>query len=275
MGFKVPAFLKWAGGKRNILTELDSVFPKKFNNYFEPFIGGGAVFFYVKQKYNPKQCTISDINRDLIYTYLAVRDRPRILIKHLRYYKSKNSKELFYKIRADFNKNRVRGLNRCAAFIYLNKTCFNGLYRVNSQNEFNVPYANYKSPEIFDEETILLASQLLDGVNIVLQDYREILKNVNTGDFVYLDPCYDPIKKTSFDKYTPKKFSEEDRVELAKFIYRLRIRGCFVVLSNNDIPAIHSMYEDFNIKKIWCYRFINSKGDGRGKIPELIISNFK
>jgi len=136
---KLPTFLKWAGGKRRLIEQIDPYIPRNIRGYFEPFLGGGSMFFYIKQKYNPEFCMLSDINKDLIKTFRAVRDNPKELIKFLRYYKRKNSKKFYYKVRERFNKDRIKGLNRCAAFIYLNKTCFNGLYRVNSKNEFNVP----------------------------------------------------------------------------------------------------------------------------------------
>jgi DNA adenine methylase len=269
---KIPTFLKWAGGKRSIICDLNKYVPKKFNNYFEPFLGGGSVFFFIKQKYAPKRCMISDINKDLINTYVVVRDKPYLLIKHLNWFKKNNSKEFYYWVRTNFNNKGFRKIQRSAAFIYLNKTCFNGLYRVNKKNQFNVPYANYKNPGIFDIDTIYSASKLLQDVQIIHQDYRKILKFVSENDFVYLDPCYDPIKRTSFDKYTPKRFSPKERIELAKFVYQLRKNGSFVLLSNNDIPEIRKLYGKFEINEIAAHRFINSKGNGRGKVIELAIS---
>lgn len=271
---KIPTFLKWAGGKRRILNELEGLFPKKIDRYFEPFLGAGAVFFFMKQKYNPKFCMISDINKDLIDTFIAVRDNPTKLISHLKYFKKKHSEKFYYKIREKSNKYKLDDLKRIAAFIYLNKTCFNGLYRVNSKNEFNVPYGKYKNPEIFNEENINFASRLLQGVKIKKQDYRKIKELVKVGDFVYLDPCYDPIKKTSFANYTPKRFCKADRIELARFIKVLRKKRVNIILSNNNLPEIRKIYSDFKIKKILAPRSINADPVGRKKVIELAISNF-
>jgi DNA adenine methylase len=221
MDYKIPTFLKWAGGKRRILKDLTPLLPSKVESYFEPFLGGGAFFFFIKQKYNPKFSVISDINEDLILTYQAIRDYPEKVISFLKYFKKNNSAEFYYKIRVHLNIGQLKGIKRCAAFIYLNKTCYNGLFRVNSRNKFNVPYGQYENPEIFNQEDILFASRLLQNVQIKNQDYREIIKNVGRGSLVYLDPCYDPIKRTSFVHYTPKSFSENDRIQLRQFIRAL------------------------------------------------------
>lgn len=273
----LPTFLKWAGGKRRLISQIDPYLPKTVDRYIEPFLGGGAMFFYIKQKYSPKFCLISDINKDLIDTYIVVRDNPDQLIKYLRYFKKNNSKDFYYKIRKDFNLNKILGAKRCAAFIYLNKTCFNGLYRVNSKNEFNVPYGKYKNPEIFNEKTIKHASDLLKGTLILYQDY-ELTKNIiQKGDFVYLDPCYDPINKTSFAQYTPKRFNDEDNEKLANYMAYLRERGAKTMLSNNITQNVKRLYpqeKGFDWIKVSCPRSINSIGMGRGNISELLIVNF-
>lgn len=269
----VPTFLKWAGGKRRILPLIEESFPKVIDRYFEPFLGGGSVFFYIKQKYNPSFCLISDTNQDLVDTYLAVRDKPKLLIKHLNAFKKEDSKENYYVTRDLFNKKKFLGVKRAAAFIYLNKTCFNGLYRVNKKNEFNVPYGQFKNPGIFDEETIFFASTLLnDRVEIRRQDYRDVVKDTKEGDFVYLDPCYDPLKKTSFANYTPDRFSETDRYNLFAFIERLRKREVKVVLSNNDLPEIRRLYStDYAIDEISAPRLVGSKSSYRSNVVELVI----
>lgn len=271
----VKPFLKWAGGKRKILPLIDKYFPKKFDRYIEPFLGGGSVFFYVKQKYNPDFCLISDTNEDLINTYIAVRDNPKKLIKYLKEFKLKNSKEFYYSVRADFNSKKIKGLKRSAAFIYLNKTCFNGLYRVNKKNEFNVPYGKFKNPGIFEEQTILKASALLgDRVEIKRQDYQEVVAQSQKGDFVYLDPCYDPLKKTSFANYTPDRFSDSDRLLLHSFIENLRTKGVRVVLSNNDMPDVRKLYPNtsYITHVVEAPRFIGSKVSYRQGVAELVIS---
>ncbi len=270
---KIPTFLKWAGGKRRIINELKPLFPKKIERYFEPFLGGGSVFFFIKQNYNPKYCMISDINKDLIETFKAVRDAPYELINILNYFKRNNSETFYYNVREHFNMYRFTGLKRCAAFIYLNKTCYNGLFRVNSKGGFNVPFGKYDNPEIYNESIILYASQLLKGALIKHQHYKEVIKFVRRNDFIYLDPCYDPLKRTSFANYTPKRFCEEDRNELSEFINALTIKGLNIVMSNNDLPEIREIYSDFNIKEILSSRPINSNSNDRGKILELAISN--
>lgn len=271
--FAIPTFLKWAGGKRRILPLIEEFFPQKIERYFEPFLGGGSVFFYIKQKYNPSYCIISDSNEDLINTYLHVRDEPKQLMKYLAKFRTEHSKVSYYHVRDLFNKNKFSSLERSAAFIYLNKTCFNGLYRVNRKNEFNVPFGKFKDPRIFDEKIIHAASEILrDRVEIKQQDYNDILKCVGKNDFAYLDPCYDPLKKTSFANYTPERFSQEDRVKLHTFIEVLRKKGVRVVLSNNDIPEIRKLYSSYNINEILAPRFIGSKSSYRTNVTELVIS---
>lgn len=271
----IPTFLKWAGGKRRVLPLIEKFFPKKIERYFEPFLGGGSVFFYVKQKYNPSYCTISDTNLDLIKTYIHVRDEPKKLIKYLSKFKKHHSKEFYYSVRNKFNNKKIKGVNRSAAFIYLNKTCFNGLYRVNRKNKFNVPFGQLKNPSIFNDELIYAASRILnDRVEIKCQDYQNITKKVKRGDFVYLDPCYDPLNKTSFANYTPERFSVQDRGKLHSFIEDLRKNNIKIVLSNNDIPQVRKLYPTslYQVKEIIAPRFIGSKTNYRGNITELVIS---
>lgn len=266
-------FLKWAGGKRRILPLIEQYFPAKFDRYFEPFLGGGSVFFHVKQKYNPSLCVISDTNEDLINTYIDVRDNPTILIRHLKSFKEKNSSDFYYEVRRAFNNKEYQGIKRSAAFIYLNKTCFNGLYRVNQKNEFNVPYGGLKNPIVFEESVIRHASALLnDKVKIVRRDFLDVQDEIKTDDFVYLDPCYDPIKRTSFAHYTPERFSDIDRYVLHDFIEELRHKKAHVVLSNNDIPEIRKLYSEYNIAEILAPRSIGSKISYRSALTELVIS---
>lgn len=240
-------------------------------------MGAGSMFFYIKQKYNPEFCMISDVNKDLVDTFKAVRDNPKLLIRNLKYFKKKNTDEFYYEVRKKFNEKKYRGIKRCAAFIYLNKTCFNGLYRVNSGGEFNVPRGRYENPEIFNRETILFASELLQGVRIKHQDYEKIKRYVCEGDFVYLDPCYDPLKKTSFANYTPKRFCDADNVRLSIFIAELKRRGAKVMLSNNVTSRIEELYQppEYSLKVVLCSRPINSKPCSRGKIQEYLIMNYQ
>ena len=197
-------------------------------------------------------------------------------MRYLSQFKKKNSKDFFYELRNSFNTKKIRGIKRCAAFIYINKTCFNGIYRVNSKNEFNVPYGKYDNPEIFNKNTILEASKLLQGADIICQDYGRIQSYLKgKGDFVYLDPCYDPIKKTSFTAYTPEKFSESDRYRLKDFINIAKLKGVSIVLSNNKLKEVLELYkvkEGYITYDILVSRPINSNAKGRGKITESVIT---
>jgi DNA adenine methylase len=269
----IPTFLKWVGGKRKILDRIDENLPKGFNNYYEPFLGGASVFFYMKQKYPNKNFMISDINKDLIRAYKDVRDHPRELMTFLKYFKKNNSEKFYYKIRDLFNENKITKIKRSAAFIYLNKTCFNGIWRVNSKNKFNVPYGHYNNPEIFDKKTILFASELLQGVKIICQDYEEIKNYVEKGDFVYLDPCYDPIKKTSFANYTPKKFCDEDNKRMALFVAELNRKKVKFLFSNNVTDNVKRLYP-YNKIPIISFRSVGSRGEYRSFAKEYLIKNY-
>lgn len=273
--YKLPTFIKWAGGKRSLIPQLSGLFPEDMKTYFEPFLGGGAIFFYIKQKFNPDKCIISDINEELINVYIAVRDNPKRLAYYLNQFQNLNTEKDYYQIRKKFNQHQLKQTKRCAAFIYLNKTCFNGLYRVNSKNEFNVPYGRYKNPQLFNKDNLLFASKLLQGTDIKLQDYKQILSSAKRGDFVYLDPCYDPLKKTSFVQYTPKGFCVNDRLELARFTQALNKKNCFFLLSNNELPEIRHIYKQFKITDVFANRFINSNATARGITKELAITNYK
>jgi DNA adenine methylase len=273
----IPTFLKWVGGKRKLLDKIEENLPRKFNNYYEPFLGGGSVFFYMKQKYPNKNFIISDINEDLINTYKNIKDNPEEVIRHLRKLKKLNSKEFYYKVRESFNKKKFFGIKRSAIFIYMNKVCFNGIYRVNSVGEFNVPYGNYKNPEIFNEETIMFASELLKGVKIIFQDYEQLKKQVKKEDFIYLDPCYDPIKKTSFANYTPNRFSDEDNDRMSEFVRYLKEKKVHFLFSNNltnNVKRLYPKREGFIWIKINSFRSVGSKGNYRGFVPELLIKNY-
>lgn len=273
---QIPTFIKWPGGKRHSLVQISSYLPSEVDRYFEPFLGGGAMFFYIKQKYNPKYCMISDINEDLIQAFKAVRDNPKQLIRLLHYFKRKDSKEFYYASRDLFNQGKIQGLKRSAAFIYFTKTCFNGVYRVNKQGKYNVPYGYYVGREIFNKEDILAASELLQGVTIKRQDYTKILPKIKKEDLVYLDPCYDPLKRTSFVHYTPARFSKEQREELYGFITTSNLLGANIVLSNNNVVEVRDLYKDlpFRINYVESARCVNVNPEGRGRISELLITNY-
>ena len=191
----LPLFLKWAGGKLQLIEQFKNLFPHKFHNYYEPFIGSGAVFFYVKSKLKPNKVILSDTNEELINCFLIVRDKPSELVELLLNYRKKHSKEYYYAVRS-IESNRLDSVNRAARLIYLNKTCFNGLYRVNSKGQFNVPFGDYESPSIFDKTTLFQASQLLQGVDLQVMTFEKVLDFAGKDDFVYLDPPYIPLSKT-------------------------------------------------------------------------------
>mgnify|MGYP001619926225 CR=1 FL=1 len=273
--FYNPTFIKWAGGKTQLLSQYAKLYPKEFNRYFEPFLGSGAVFFHIKQKFKPKQCFISDINEDLINTFKAVKEQPEELIKLLKEHKAKdNSKEYFNQQRERFNTIKA-GLEKAALFIYINKTCFNGLYRVNAEGKFNVPFGKYPNPAILQEEKIRQASKLLQDVNISESNFSDIVREVREGDFIYFDPPYFPLSKTSsFTSYQKGIFLEDEQRELARIFGELHKKGCFVMLSNSDTPFIRQLYEGFNIVTVKARRAINCIGTKRGKINEIVVTNY-
>jgi DNA adenine methylase len=271
----IPTFLKWAGGKRRLLDKLEPFLPEKINAYFEPFLGGGAFFFFVMQKLKPRKAFISDLNENLVETFKSVRDNPAKLIKQLEKFKSQHSETFYYGLRKAFNQHEVKGIARSAAFIYLNKACYSGIYRVNSKNEFNVPYGKYKNTSFFTNEALMRASSLLRNVEIYHSDYRSILPQTASGDFVYLDPCYDPINKTSFVQYTPERFKLEDRIALSEFVNKLDERGVSVLLSNNDIAPVRKMYSHLKIEKLSAPRSLSYRwAHSKGVVSEIAIHNY-
>jgi len=276
MSIEMPIFIKWLGGKRRLINQISLYLPDDIDRYFEPFLGSGAMFFYIKQKYDPKYSMLSDINKDLIKTFIFVRDRPKELIKNLEYFDKNNSENFYYNVRTRYNQGIITGIRRAAAFIYLTKTCFNGVYRINKKGEFNVPYGYYKDPEIYNKEEIMFASQLLNGVDIRRQDYTKVLQHVKKDDLIYLDPCYDPLKKTSFVHYTRERFSIQDRTKLYEFIIRATRKGGRIILSNNNIKDIEEMYskKGFNINYVEASRCVSVNPKGRGRIKELLITNY-
>lgn len=269
-----PTFIKWAGGKTQLIDQYKSLFPKSFNNYFEPFVGSGAVFFYIKQKFNPKNITISDINEDLIDTYNAVKEDLGVLNELLKKHKKNHSEEYFYKMREEFNTTKDK-LKKAALFIYLNKTCFNGLYRVNSTGEFNVPFGKYKNPGILQNKKLNEASKTLKEVKINCVSFEKVADFAKEGDFIYFDPPYYPINNTSsFTSYQKSGFLEKEQKKLAEVFKRLDKKGCKVMLSNSDTNFIKGLYKDYDIKTVKARRAINCNGNGRGIINEIVVRNY-
>jgi DNA adenine methylase len=270
-------FLKWAGGKRGLIEQLFSKFPTEFNNYHEPFLGGGAVFFelYSRGMLKGKKAYISDINSELINTYHIVKEKPSKLIANLRVYKENHNKEFYYQTREldrSDNFKTLSKLERATRFIYLNKTCFNGLYRVNSKGYFNTPIGSYKNPNIADKETILNASEALQNTIIRNQAFDKTINNASQGDFIYLDPPYYPLTKTaSFTTYDKNAFLDEKQKQLFDVFKKLHQKKCTVMKSNSDTNFIKDLYQEYIIDLVQANRFINSNGRGRNKINEILI----
>jgi DNA adenine methylase len=260
-------FLKWAGGKRQLLPELRKHMPPRFDRYYEPFVGGGALFFELATNRVPLEAVIGDTNLELIRTYRAVRNDVESVVDCLKLYK--NSESLFYEARAN---PPVDDVEFAAWFIYMNKVCFNGLYRVNKKGEFNVPFGKYANPKICDEETLRACSVALQDVRIVPWQFEQTVEDASKGDFVYFDPPYVPVTVTSnFTSYTKDGFSSADHQRLADCARDLKRRGVFVVLSNSQCSAIHELYAGWEIIEVDARRAINSKGSKRGVVKEVII----
>ncbi len=294
---KVKPFLKWAGGKGQLLSEIEQYYPFKngtITKYAEPFVGGGAVLFDILSKFNLKEIYISDINAELINTYRMIRDDIDNLIDILKKMQAdfvpadtEYRKEYYSKQRDRFNDLKVNGnesvnIEKAALMIFLNKTCFNGLFRVNKKGFFNVPMGSYKNPLICDEENLRATSELLQNVTIVCGDYKKAADFIDENTFVYFDPPYRPLTETaSFTAYTENLFSDNEQIELAKFVDEMHRKGAKVVVSNSD-PKNSNAEDDFfdniysthKIRRVEATRMINCNSESRGKIKELLISNF-
>lgn len=264
--------VKWVGGKRQLMFELIKNMPKSYNRYFEPFIGGGALFFELQ----PEQAYISDMNEELINLYSIVRDNVYELIDDLS--KHEVSKEYFLEIRNIDRTEQYTELSdveRASRFIYLNRTCFNGMYRVNSQGQFNVPFGHYKNPRIIDENNLLNCSELLKKTEIKCADFSEILTKVKKGDWVYFDPPYVPLNETSsFTSYTKDGFDIDMQFKLRDVCDELDTMGVKFMLSNSDTKLVNELYANYEIKKVFASRQINANADGRGKITEVLVRNY-
>jgi len=297
-------FLKWAGGKTQLLGEFNKRLPKELKTgeitkYAEPFIGGGAVFFSLNQKFSFEQCTICDANEELILAYRVIKKSVKQLIDKLEILESeylakdeKNRELLYYEVRDVFNR-RLPEMNfqkygpgwveRAAWIIFLNHTCFNGLFRVNRKGEFNVPFGKYKNPEILNENNLNDVATLLKTTRLVLGDFTECKKFVDEASFVYFDPPYRPLNQTSsFTSYSKEGFSDTDQVRLGEFFKELDKKGAKIMLSNsdpqNENPAdtfFDDLFSDYKIERVPAKRMINSNGARRGEINELIITNYR
>jgi len=264
--------LKWAGGKGRLLPKLLARVPNGFNAYHEPFVGGGALFFALAGQGRIGRAYLSDANAGLIDVYLALRDDVEGVIAALGQHVYERAQ--YYRVRA-LNPDDLTLPERAARVIYLNKTCYNGLYRENRAGQFNVPFGRYKNPTICDEPNLRAASAVLQGVDIARRRFATVLDYAQPGDFVYFDPPYHPVSPTAnFTGYDRHGFGPADQTELRDVFAELGRRGVRAMLSNSDTPFIRQLYADFHVEQVYAARAVNSKANGRGKVAELLIRNF-
>lgn len=289
-------FIKWAGGKTQLLTQFENILPHNLEEaehftYIEPFVGGGAMLFHMLQKYtNIGRVIINDINPNLITAYRVIRDTPERLITDLKmlqreFRQNSNEearKEYFLRIRKSYNEDTHNDVTNTAMFIFLNRTCFNGLYRVNSKGYFNVPFGKYTNTTICDEELLLEDSKILQNVEILCGDYTLIERYVDNNTFIYFDPPYRPLSTTSsFTSYSKENFDDTEQTRLAHFFARLSRYGCKMMLSNSDCCAqnpndtfFENLYGNFIIDKVHASRFVNAIPSKRGKLTEILVRNY-
>lgn len=289
-------FLKWAGGKGQLINTFDEMFPKglaegKIKTYIEPFVGGGAVLFYVLQNYKIEKAYINDINKELINCYRCIKADVSEVIRQLEilekeYISSDDRSKYFYNVRKRYNEIHLNGhLNyeKCADFIFLNKTCFNGLYRVNKDGKFNVPHGKYKNPLICDKDNLKLCSNLLKKVEISFGSYEQVLDKADNKTFIYFDPPYRPlIENNSFVSYDKSGFDDNDQIKLAENYKILDNKKCLLMLSNSDPKNTNEednffddIYKGFEIERVFAKRMINCQSDKRGDITEIVVRNYK
>jgi DNA adenine methylase len=270
-------FVKWAGGKGQLLQQLKRCFPRYFPTYYEPFLGGGAVFFHLVEDRPHFNAVLSDINKELINAYAIVKSNVEDLIKQLRCHAARYKlapKEYYYHVRSE---EPLDNVERAARLIFLNRTCYNGLYRVNKMGEFNVPFGRYKNPTICDEENLLAVSHVLRWSNakLLAVDYIEATKDAKRGDFIYFDPPYQPVSVTAnFTSYTDSGFSLNDQMQLGDRFKELSRRGCKVLLSNSNTEEVRKIYQGYHLQKVEALRAISCKADSRKGHTELIINNY-
>ncbi|HWU89617.1 MAG TPA: DNA adenine methylase [Kofleriaceae bacterium] len=262
--------VKWVGGKTKLLPELMARMPEQYGRYFEPFAGGAALFFRVA----PRRAVLADSNADLIGLYNAVAGNVEAVIRKLELHRASHDQHHYYETRTRWNDHGVAwsAADRAATFIYLNKTCFNGLWRVNRAGDFNVPIGRYTDPPICVPEALRAAGGMLARAKLLCGDYRRAIQGAERGDFLYFDPPYDPVTPTaSFTSYTAGAFGPDDQRALAETARALVARGCRVMLSNSDTPFVRSLYKGFRIDRVKCARAINSNASRRGEVDEVIV----
>ncbi len=272
-------FVKWAGGKRQLIPILHQNLPKSFGTYYEPFLGGGALLFHILTDKNGQKCSISDLNSDLVLAYTTIRDRIDALISSLKSHEKnyqKDSKSYYYSVRESNPRNEVEKTSR---LIFLNRTCFNGLYRVNSKGKFNVPLGKYTNPNIVNEENLRAVCNILqtNRISIKCMDFESVLRDAKKGDLVYFDPPYQPVSSTAnFTSYTTKDFTYDDLTRLAELCLKLDSKECHVLLSNSDSKDVSDIFakKPWKINRIEANRSINSNSKKRTGHFELLIKNY-
>ncbi len=262
-------FVKWAGGKAQLLPDLIKYRPRSFRRYIEPFVGGGALLFALDHR----PSLINDLNEELINCYIVIRDSPEELIEDL--FMHKNEKDYFYQVR-EKNPAGLTQIERASRFIFLNRTCFNGLYRVNKKNQFNTPFGSYKNPKIANPELIVSVSDFLKPIDISSMDFEEFLrKHAKKDDFIYLDPPYHPRSEYSdFKRYTATSFERDEQMKLANLFRELTKRGCNLLLSNSYTEFVLDLYSDYHTEIVQARRNINKNSYGRGPIKEVLVMNY-
>jgi len=274
---QLKPILKWAGGKRQILPYLLQYIPKDFNNYYEPFAGGLALLIELYNRGRIKKAIISDINKDLINLYEIIKEKPYELISAIKEIPFKNNKDDYYQARKLFNSLEPhKNVSRAALLLYLNRHGYNGLYRVNSKGEFNVPFGRYNNPSLPDEEDIIKFHEMLKSCEILNLDFEDAVRSAQRSDFVYFDPPYMPLNETSyFTDYTSGGFSEQEQKRLASVFKKLSNKGVYVMQSNSNNEFIRQLYAEYNIVEIEARRNINSNVSKRGPVKELLVLNYQ
>ena len=268
--------VKWVGGKRQLLDDIIPLLPDNFSTYVEPFVGGGALLFEIQ----PKKAIVNDLNHELINLYKVIKDNPNELLLLLEEHELNNSEEYFYQIRAldrSESYDQMSDIEKAARIIYLNKTCYNGLFRVNQSGQFNSPYGKYKNPNIVNKPVVLAMANYFQNNNITLLngDYKLALKKLRKGAFVYIDTPYMPISSSSsFTGYTENGFDKKQQIELKEECDKLNSRGIKFLLSNSDHPFIRDLYKDYEIITVRAKRSINSNSNKRGEINEVLVRNY-
>jgi len=287
--YSVKPFIKWVGGKGQLISTIENELPTQFlknkqMTYVEPFVGGGAMLFWMLKNTKIERAIINDINSDLTKAYLTIKENVAELILCLKEIQDKYDNlstltertDYYFENREKYNTKTLDNVENTALFIFLNKTCFNGLYRVNSKGKFNVPFGKYEKPTICDEDTLLADSELLQKVEILNGDFEQTINYTDKKSFFYFDPPYKPISKTSsFNSYSAEVFDDREQLRLKKFSDKLHNNGNLWLLSNSDNDFFDSLYSDYKISRVWATRAVNCKADGRGKLTEILIKNYE